>query len=307
MQGKTVKRPVHGWVVIDKPAGRTSAAVVSAVRRVLNAAKAGHGGTLDPLATGVLPIAIGEATKTMPYIVEGTKIYRFTIRWGERRTTDDAEGDLVETCEHRPDLGAISAALRAFEGEIEQIPPTYSAIKVAGHRAYALARAEKPFALLPRKVFIERIALIEALDADHAVFEVRARKGVYMRSIARDLAMALGTLGHVSALRRLAVGPFTEGDAMTLDRFGGAIDEQDERVLMPVDAALVDLPTLTLTEAEARQIQHGRPVAVLPVATRSSLCDVASNAIICAIARGKLVALAQIKGAEIRPVRILNL
>jgi tRNA pseudouridine55 synthase len=287
----------------------TSAKVVSAVRRVTGAVKAGHGGTLDPLATGVLPIALGEATKTMAYILDGAKTYRFTVRWGEARTTDDVEGEVIARSDVRPDEAAIRQLLPRYLGDIEQVPPTFSAIKVGGRRAYALARSEQPVTLPPRAVTIDRIELVEVPDAEHAVFEVAARKGVYMRAIARDIARDLGTCGAVAALRRLSVGPFSVETAMTLDRLaviGHSIDALGE-ALLPVGAALADIPALVLTAAEARSLQHGRPIAVLPVAIRSPLPHAAADTIVCATANGKPVALAQIKGGELRPVRVLNL
>lgn len=299
---------VNGWLVIDKPAGLSSAAVVSHVRRALGMAKAGHGGTLDPLATGILPIALGEATKTVSYVVDGSKLYRFSVRWGEQRSTDDAEGDVVATSEVRPDEAAIRAILPRFTGDIEQVPPTYSAIKVAGKRAYALARADMEVTLEPRIVHVARIDLESMPDADHAVFIVAAGKGVYMRSLARDMALALGTRGYVSSLRRLSVGPFCEKQAITLEQLATiGHSELMAEALLPVGAALADIPALRLTAAEARCLQHGRPIAVLPVASRSSLHTVAAGAIVCATNDGKPIALAEIKGGELRPLRVLNL
>ena len=299
---------VNGWIVIDKPAGITSAAVVSTVRRATDAAKAGHGGTLDPLATGVLPIAFGEATKTVSYAVDGLKLYRFTVKWGEQRSTDDAEGEITEVSEVRPGEAEIRGVLNRFRGEIEQVPPTFSAIKVAGERAYALARADRSVALAARRVYVDSIELVHCPNADCAVFEVSAGKGVYMRALARDLGRALGTFGHVIALRRLAVGPFSEGQAISLEKVQ-ELAHSAELVarLLPVGAALADIPALTLTEAEAMRLKHGLPIAALPVACRSPLTDVSRDTVVCAMAKGRLVALAQIKGGEICPLRILNL
>ena len=301
-------RKINGWLVVDKPAGITSAAVVSRVRRATGAAKAGHGGTLDPLATGVLPLALGEATKTVSYIMEGRKVYRFTVRWGEQRDTDDAEGQVTATSEARPSRDDIAAVLGRFQGEIEQIPPTFSAIKVAGERAYALARADRPVELTARTVHVARIELVDCLDADHAIFEVDAGKGVYMRALARDLGTSLGCLGHVVALRRLSVGPFGETQAISLEKLeivGHSAELQT--YLLPVGSALAGIPALNLTEAEANSLQRGQPIAVLPVASRSPSSQISRDAVVCAMARGKPVALAQIKGGEIHPLRILNL
>jgi tRNA pseudouridine55 synthase len=299
---------VNGWLVIDKPAGITSAAVVSTVRRATGGAKAGHGGTLDPLATGILPIAIGEATKTVSYVVDGRKLYRFTVRWGEQRNTDDAEGEVTALSSMRPTAAEIRSVLHRFRGEIEQVPPTFSAIKISGKRAYALARADRPIELSARRVRVDRIDLVDCPDADCAIFDVSADKGVYMRSLARDLGHALGTVAHVTALRRLAVGPFSEGEAISLDKLrelGHSVQLVD--LLLPVGVALADIPALTLTEAEAKRLKHGRPIAVLPVACRSPLTDVSRDAVVCAMARGTPVALAQIRGGEIWPLRVLNL
>jgi tRNA pseudouridine55 synthase len=301
-------KKINGWLVVDKPAGITSAAVVGRVRRATGAAKAGHGGTLDPLATGVLPLALGEATKTVGYVMEGRKIYRFTVRWGEQRDTDDAEGAVTAACDARPDRAAIESVLDRFLGDIEQTPPTYSAIKVAGERAYALARADRPVELAPRTVNVARIDLVDCPDADHAIFEVDAGKGVYMRALARDLGTALGSLGHVVALRRLSVGPFGEAQAITLENLETVGHSAElQTYLLPVGSALAGIPALDLTEAEANSLQRGQPIAVLPVASRSPSSQVSRDSVVCAMARGRPVALAQIKGGEIHPLRILNL
>src|ERR1700756_257756 len=192
-------RPLDGWLIIDKPPGLTSTDVVNRVRRSFDARKAGHGGTLDPLATGVLPIAFGAATKTVPYVMDGTKLYRFTLRFGEARDTDDADGQVTATTDARPTDAEINAALPQFRGDIMQVPPAFSAIKVAGERAYDMAREGRAPVLEPRPARVDRFALVARPDADHAVFEVASGKGVYMRSLARDLARAGGTLGHVAA------------------------------------------------------------------------------------------------------------
>ena len=301
-------RPLHGWLIIDKPAGMTSNAVVGAVRRVTGAAKAGHGGTLDPLATGLLPVALGEATKTVSYVMDGLKVYRFVVRWGEARTTDDAEGAVTAESDVRPGEAEITTALARFVGDVEQVPPTFSAVKVEGRRAYALARADVPVALESRQVRIERFELVDLVDADHAAFEVAAGKGAYMRSLARDLAEHLGTVGHIAELRRIAVGPFTEGHAISLDKLDTlGHDAPLADALLPIETALVDIPALALTDAEARRLRHGQPVPVLPVASRSPLKHVAQGDTVCAMAEGRPVALAKIKGSELRPLRVLNL
>jgi tRNA pseudouridine55 synthase len=294
-------------MVIDKPAGMTSAAVVGKARRLTGAAKVGHGGTLDPLATGILPLAFGEATKTVAWAMDGAKEYRFTVRWGEARATDDAEGAVTATSDARPTIEEIASVLPRFIGEIDQVPPAYSAVKVDGRRAYALARDNQPADLPPRPVVIHRLELIGAPDADHAEFEAQSGKGAYMRSLARDLAMAVGTVGHIEKLRRTRVGPFAEEDAISLEKLaalGHSAPLAD--YLLPVETALDGIPALVLTEAEARRLQRGQPLPVLPVASRSPLTDIAQGAVVCAMAEGRLVALARIRGGEIRPLRVLN-
>ncbi len=217
-------RPLDGWLIVDKPPGLTSTDVVNRVRRAFDAQKAGHGGTLDPLATGVLPIAFGAATKTVPYVMDGTKLYRFSLRFGEARDTDDADGKITETSGARPSDAEIAAALPAFRGDIMQVPPAFSAVKVAGERAYDMARQGRAPVLEPRPARVDRFELVERPSADVAVFEVQSGKGVYMRSLSRDLAAACGTLGHVAALRRLRVGPFPEAQAIPLDKLVPASD-----------------------------------------------------------------------------------
>ncbi|MBT3991194.1 MAG: tRNA pseudouridine(55) synthase TruB [Rhodospirillaceae bacterium] len=299
--------PVHGWLVIDKDPNITSAKVVNQARKILNAAKVGHSGTLDPLATGILPLAFGEATKTVSYMMDGKKEYRFTVCWGEARDTDDTEGQVVETSEVRPSQAEIEAALPHFIGDIQQVPPAFSAIKVDGERAYKLARAEKPVELKPRSIFIEKFELLEVPDEDHATFEVTSGKGAYIRGLARDLALHLGTVGHISALRRTRVGPFSEKDAISLAKLEelghntAAVD-----ILRPVETALDDIPALALTEDEARRLRCGQAVSALQVAKRTPLNDIDQGAIICAMAEGQVVALAKFEGGEIRPFRVLN-
>ncbi len=301
-------RDLHGWMIVDKPAGVTSNGVVGQVRRLTGAAKVGHGGTLDPLATGVLPLAFGEATKTVSYAMDGRKVYRFTVRWGVARTTDDAEGEVADTSPARPDADAIRAALGGFVGEIEQVPPRFSAGKVDGRRAYDLARADVEVDIAPRRIVVHRFELRRTIDADHAEFEVESGKGAYMRSLARDLAVVLGTVGHIARLRRTAVGRFSEADAISLDKLQAlghhaALDDY----LLPVETALDDIPALALTDPEARRLCNGQPVSLLAVARRSPLSGIPQGATVCAMADGRPVALARIEGGEVRPVRVLNL
>ncbi len=300
--------PIHGWLIVDKPAGLTSSAVVGKVRRMFNAAKAGHGGTLDPMATGVLPVAFGEATKTVSYAMDGVKSYRFTVRWGQGRTTDDAEGEISGVSDVRPAEAQIRAALGAFVGDIEQTPPAYSAIKVNGRRSYELARNNQAVELKARTIHIEKFELVDIPDIDHASFEVVSGKGAYMRGLARDLARKLGTLGHISRLRRLSVGPFDENCAISLDKLetlGHSAPLVDS--LLAVETVLDDIPALALTQPEARSLRQGQPVAILPVANRSSLGKVNPDAVYRAMADGKLVALTRIAGGEIRSLRVFNI
>lgn len=217
--------PVHGWVVLDKPLGMTSTQAVGLVRRLFNAQKAGHAGTLDPLATGILPIALGEATKTVPYAVDGAKAYRFTVRWGAETDTDDSEGRIVRQTSERPLLPEIEAILPKFIGEVLQVPPAYSAIKVDGERAYDLARSGEQVELAPRSVFIDALRLVDMPDADTSVFEAECGRGTYVRALARDMGRMLGCFGHVIALRRTRVGGFTVDNAVTADRLRAASEE----------------------------------------------------------------------------------
>ncbi len=301
-------KAIHGWIIIDKPGGLSSNAVVGRVRRLTGAAKVGHAGTLDPMATGVLPMALGEATKIVSYLMDGAKAYRFTVRWGEQRNTDDAEGEVVATSDARPAKEQILAVLGNFIGDIEQVPPVFSAIKIEGKRAYALARADQAPEMKPRTIHIEDLKLLSVVDADHAEFEAVSGKGAYMRSLARDLGTALGTVGHIAQLRRIAVGPFDEKQAISLDkleslRHSAPLSEH----LLPVETVLDDIPALALTETEARKLSQGQAIPVLPVASRSPLKNIGQGDVVRVMAEGRLVALAKINGGEIRPFRVMNL
>ena len=308
MAAKRRGEKVDGWLVLDKPAGMSSTQAVGAVRRLLQAAKAGHGGTLDPLATGLLPIALGEATKTVPYVMDGLKTYRFTLRFGEARATDDAEGEVIATSDIRPEDSAIRAALPAFCGLISQRPPIYSALKVEGQRAYDLARAGEAVELAPREILIERFELIERPDPDHAVFEVRSGKGAYMRSLARDLAEALGSVGHVAALRRTAVGPFGEAHAISLDSLKAlGHSPAASRHLLPVATALDDIPALAVTDSEASRLRCGQSVGPIRRQDLERIGQFGSGAIFCAKSGGLPVALVRLEAGDLRPVRVLNL
>jgi len=256
-------RPVHGWIVVDKPAGWTSTSVVNKARWAFGAAKAGHAGTLDPAATGVLAIAFGEATKTVPYITDALKAYRFTVTWGASTNTDDAEGQVIETRSDRPDGDQLRAALRAFVGDIMQVPPQYSAVKVDGKRSYALARGGQDVTLAARPLFVESLELVEQPDADHAILEMICGKGGYVRSIARDLGEALGCLGHVQSLKRVWSGPFEVADAIDFKLLEtGPANEDLDQYLLPMESGLSDLPELKLTDEGATRIRNGNPGAV---------------------------------------------
>jgi tRNA pseudouridine55 synthase len=292
---------VDGWVILDKPVGLGSTPAVSRVRRLFGARKAGHGGTLDPLASGVLPIALGEATKTVPFVMDGRKEYRFTLCFGQARSTEDAEGEVTATSDLRPADEAIRRALAAFVGDIEQVPPAFSALKVEGKRAYDLARAGEPVDLKPRRVLIERLARLGRPDTDHADFVVSCGKGTYIRSLGRDLALSLGTVGYLSALRRTAVGPFREEAAISLPKLEalGHIPAL-LGVLAPVATALDDIPALALTEAQADRLRQGQPVLL----TRDAP---PSGALLRAESGSRLVALVRSDGASLKPVRVFNL
>jgi tRNA pseudouridine55 synthase len=298
--------PIDGWLLFDKPQGMTSTQAVSRVKRLYQANKAGHAGTLDPLATGVLPIALGEATKTVPYVMDGQKAYRFTVRFGSETDTDDAEGKIVETSEARPTRSEIEAALPAFTGRIMQTPPRYSALKIDGARAYDLARDEEAFELSPRAVQIDRLTLTDMPDADHCVIEAECGKGTYVRAVARDLGRALGCGGHVAALRRTRVGIFTEDDSQsleTLESLAGGEDGHQAllRVLKPVETALGDLPELSLSGPDAARLKTGQAVLL-----RGRDAPILSGEAY-AMSKGKLVAIGEVAQGELRPRRIFNL
>jgi tRNA pseudouridine55 synthase len=300
-------RPLDGWLIVDKPQGLTSTDVVNRVRRAFDAQKAGHGGTLDPLATGLLPVAFGAATKTVPYVMDGTKIYRFTLRLGEARDSDDADGQPVGTSDVRPTDAQIRAALPAFRGDIMQVPPAFSAVKVEGERAYDLARAGAPPVLQPRPARVDRFDLIERPDADHALFEVHSGKGVYMRSLARDLAIACGTLGHVAALRRLRVGPFTEAQAIPLDKLQRAADTPpvSPDFLLPVATALADIPALALTEAEACDLSHGQAISLVALMGRIPRAADPDGGLARAMAGSRVLGLCRLEDGWLKPERLL--
>ena len=305
--------PVHGWVILDKPEELSSSRAVGIVRRVFNAAKAGHGGTLDPLATGILPIALGEATKTVSFAMHGAKSYEFTLQFGSQTSTDDREGEVIATSDNRPERAAIEAALPGFTGEIDQRPPIFSAIKVDGRRAYDIARNAVADGLdsLPelesRPVVVDRLKLRDA-DAGSATFFVVCGKGTYIRSLARDLAVALGTVGHVSRLRRLSVGPFDESDSISLafleklEHSAAAFEH-----LKPVTSALDDIPALPVSAGEAAKLRHGQTLPALSSAAEARFAEIVAAGTGVAIAGSVPVALVSVKAGQLHPLRVFNL
>ena len=306
-QKKRDKRDVHGWVVLDKPVGMTSTHAVSVVKRLFSAKRCGHAGTLDPLASGALPIALGEATKTVPFVMDGRKLYRFTIRWGEERDTDDAEGRTVSISKERPSPEAVHALLPSYTGLIQQIPPRYSAIKIEGERAYDLARDGEQVELAPRPVEIGRLELVNIPDPDHAVLEAECGKGTYVRSLARDLGRALGCFGHVSALRRAAVGSFGEETMILLEQLEALCHRAASGegsladALMPVETALDDIPALAVSWADAARLQRGQAVLLRGRDAPNF------RGTVYVTASGQLLALAELDRGEIVPKRVFNL
>ena len=307
--------PIHGWVVLDKPRGMTSTQAVARVRGLFDASKAGHAGTLDPLATGVLAIALGEATKTIPYAVDGDKQYRFVARWGEARDTDDADGKAVAWSDIRPSRQQIDEILPGFVGEIMQVPPVYSAIKVAGERAYDLARGGEPPTLVARPIFIFAARVIEIPDPDHAVFEVECGKGSYIRAWVRDVAQVLGTYGHVTELRRLKAGPFSVGASISLETLEGfrhspaALEH-----LRPIATALDGIPALAVTDPDSVRLRSGNSILIraplfarlMEQAGSEPGGEIDGQTVFLSTAKGEPVALAEIAEGELRPFRVFN-
>ena len=301
--------PVHGWVCLDKPLEMGSTEAVTRVRRLFNAQKAGHAGTLDPLASGILPIALGEATKTVSQMMEAQKVYRFTINWGVSTASVDREGEVIGRSDVRPDVEAVRAALPTFVGEIDQTPPRFSAIKVDGQRAYDLARDGAEFELASRRVTIHEAAVSAHPDADHVEITIRTGKGVYVRSLARDLALMLGAEGHVSALRRERVGPFSTDNAVTLDILADLVHRNAAlEGLLPVATALDDIPELAVTDQDAFSLRQGRPIVLLPrqVETLKSRLREGSRTV-SAFQGQTLVALCEMRAGRLEPDRVFNL
>jgi len=298
------RRDVHGWLVLDKDVGQTSTAAVAALKRLFRAKKVGHAGTLDPLASGVLPIAFGEATKTVSFVMDGQKAYRFQVRWGVATDTDDCDGRVLGESTERPSPEAIRALLPRFTGRIEQTPPRYSALKIEGERAYNLAREGEDVSLAARPVEVHRLTLIEILDAEHAVFETECGKGTYVRALARDIGRALGSLGHVCALRRTRVDAFGEGQAVRfadLARLGQAGNGDLAAALLPVQSGLAAVPALQVSRADADRLALGQSV-LLRGRDAPLLAGMVSVS-----TQGSLVALAEIEQGALKPRRIFNL
>jgi tRNA pseudouridine55 synthase len=300
---------VNGWINLDKPYDFGSTQAVGKVRWLFNAQKAGHAGTLDPLATGILPIALGEATKTVSFLVDADKTYRFTLEWGRATASFDREGETTATSDVRPTREAIEAALPAFIGDVIQVPPNYSAVKVDGERAYDLARGGVEFELAGRPVRIDDLRIVSIPDADHVELEMDCGKGTYVRAIARDLAAALGTCAHVSVLRRTRVGPFGEDSAITLEKLEdlghkAALPE----ALLPVSTALDDIPVLAVTAEDAFRLAQGRSIVLVPrqvEALRARFID--GSRMVSAMEGDRLVALAEMRAGSLNPVRVFQL
>jgi tRNA pseudouridine55 synthase len=320
-RGKKKGRPISGWLVLDKPVGMGSTEAVSKIKWLFQAEKAGHAGTLDPLASGMLPIALGEATKTVPYVQDGAKIYRFTVAWGDERSTDDLEGPVTETSDKRPTESEILSLLPKYTGVIMQTPPQFSAIKIAGERAYDLARSGETIDIPPREIEIGRLDLVSMTPDGNTIFEIECGKGTYVRSLARDMGRDLGCFGHISELRRTEVEPFTAEDLVTIgmleaalpQRMDDAADGEGDRIgarpafddLAALDAYIVDtgaaldcLPQVVVTDDAAAKIRLGNPVIIrgrdAPVEAEEA----------CATARGKLVAIGAIEAGMFKPKRV---
>ncbi len=304
--------PVHGWVIVDKPIGITSTQVVAKVRRIFDAKKAGHAGTLDPMATGVLAVALGEATKTVPYAMDAEKTYIFTARWGEGRDTDDAEGAVTGTSDQRPTRAEIEAVIPQFQGLISQTPPAYSAVKVDGERAYDIARDGEVVELEARNVFVRQVRLIEIPDPDHAVFEMHCGKGTYVRAWVRDVGQALGCLGHVSALRRTRVGSFRVEDATALDSLEGFMHSPAAfEHLRPISTALNGILALAVTGPDAVRLKSGNPILIRPamfarISEGHSGDDLQGLTVYCSTGEDEPVALTTFEAGELRPFRVFN-
>jgi len=300
---------VSGWICLDKPYDLTSTHAVGRVRRIFNAQKAGHAGTLDPLATGILPIALGEATKTVAFMMDADKAYRFTIAWGRTTATYDREGDTIAESDVRPSVAEVEAVLPRFVGEISQVPPAYSAIKVDGERSYDLARAGEAVELAARLVTVHSARVADAPDADHVTLEIECGKGTYVRAICRDLADALGACGHVSELRRTRVGPFSDKTAVTLEVLEDLGHKARQlEALLPVETALDDIPALAVTDEDAFRLKQGRSIVLVPRQVEAVKARLKPGSrTVSAMAGGSVVALCEMRAGRLEPARVFHL
>ena len=297
MARKRKGRDLHGWLVVDKPAGITSTSVVNKVKWALDAKKAGHAGTLDPDATGVLAVALGEATKTVPYITDALKAYTFTVRLGQKTNTDDAEGEVIAESDKRPTDEDIKAQLAKFVGDIMQTPPLFSAVKIDGERAYKRARDGEEFAIAARPLWVEELLLSDRPDADHVMLEMTCGKGGYVRAIARDLGDALGCFGHVRELRRVWSGPFDAKDGVTLDQLNThAKTDALDNLILPLEAGLIDLPRVHCPESSVAKLRNGNPALVMGDVEYGEECW-ADHA-------GQAIAVGTFKSGELHPTRV---
>lgn len=299
--GRTRKgRDISGWLVVDKPAGLTSTAVVNKVKWAFDAKKAGHAGTLDPDATGVLAVALGEATKTVPYITDALKAYTFTVRLGQSTNTDDAEGDILKTSDARPEDAQIKDALGQFIGDIMQVPPQFSAVKIDGQRAYKLARDGEDLELAARPLWVDELIMTDRPDADHVTLEMTCGKGGYVRSIARDLGEALGCFGHVRELRRIWSGPFDAADGISIEQINELAKQPElDEYLRPLEEGLQDLSQVSATPEGAVRMRNGNPGMVMA-------SDVEYGDECWASLDGKAVAVGRYKAGELHPSRVFN-
>lgn len=307
-RGKSKGRPVSGWLILDKPEDFGSTEAVSKIKWLFKAQKAGHAGTLDPLASGLLPIALGDATKTVPYVMDGRKVYEFTVAWGEERATDDLEGEVTERSDRRPAREEIEAVLPSYTGRIEQVPPQFSAIKIDGNRAYDLAREGEAVTIPSREVDVHSLTLLAVPDAGRAVFLVECGKGTYVRSLARDIGRELGCFGHIAGLRRLAVAPFADTDMVSLGVLTEleTVADEEERLqaldsyLLDTGEALANLPHVAMSDEQAQRIRLGNPVFLRGRDAPAQAEDAWASA------RGKLVAIGEIAEGRFRPRRVFG-
>lgn len=307
MQYKRPKLKIDGWLNVWKPVGISSMQAVAQARRLMGAAKAGHAGTLDPLADGILPIAFGEATKLIPLLQDGLKTYQFTVRWGVQTTTDDLEGEVMATSDQRPTRNGIEDVLQDFIGAIQQVPPAYSAVKIDGQRAYALARAGEEVVIQPREVYIDSLKLLNQTDSDHADFEMVCGTGTYVRSLARDMAQKLGTVGHCTRITRTNVGGFTKVNAILLEKWDELGHSAPQDAILPLSFGLDDIPAVALRDEEAHRLLHGQSVKFVSMADIGRIPVMPDGQeIALALSGEKVIAMVDVKGPVLRPIRILN-